>query len=402
MLVNFTKTRPVLAARPPATAKVVLLFEATHGGYREAVGWLTTNPREDVFRLVIPYAAGFSDVNDYVAANSSAPVLATEAAYRGDERSFFFAAVSYSKDPKVAQSLGAFSAAAAYLRERMLLRDVYSGLTPVQEFLRAHQDGLAPDEVAAACAAHFRLPMADVRCQQDLMNQGNIPRLNFERGFVPIPLPLINGPYPIAPRSVVEGIVTMMDFGNTKVDWTSMIPACVNQAFDYTADGWTSTYGVYVGNLPNLEPYGRPPRRAKITPRVARWDPTFLQGSFDINAYVRTWLEHATKVMVEKRNAITESVDMWYLEMEVIAAVVQRATDTDKHGRTIKVFAGESLQGMQARIDQHFGEHRELLNLPLWRFTNHYAMDNCITVPECAPDMVRDAANAVLAEFESK
>ena len=397
--VNFTKTRPVLSWRPPAAAKVVLLFEATYGGYREAAAWLTANPgREGVFRLVIPYAIGFPDVDDYVAARSEDPVLATEAAYRGDERHFFFTEVGSGKN-----SLDAYLAAAAYLRERMLLRDVFSGLSAVQEFLRAHQDGLAPEEVAAACAAHFRLPMADVRHQQELMAQGNMPHLNFERGYVPVPLALVNGPYPIAPRSVVEGIVAMMDFGNTTVDWTSKVPGCAGFAFELTTGGWASTYGVPVGHLPNLEPYGRPFRsRAPPPPRIARWDPMFRQGTFDINTYVRTWLEGATTQMGTKRKEMAEAQDMWYLESQVIAAVVLRMTDTDSFGDTIKVFAGESLRGMKDRIDRDYGGHRELLDLPLRRFTNHYAMDNCAAVPECARDMVRDAANAMLADFESK
>ena len=374
-IINFTKSLPNFDA--PKDAEVVLIFDASFSGLRDALKWHADNPNREAYRVIIPYSDPHqSDVGDYLCAEKKGIVLGTANAFPSDHK---FHVRKMSNDVETIEwpypsknRWCDLEKAYMHLRSQLFLRDAATGFNALQTYMLANL-ALGEDEVKAACSAHFKIPIVDVKVEFAKLKQGNIPALT--KIEHELPHVFINGPYPMDPKAVAAGIEQSVNFG-TSIEWDKMEPSCPLYMFtqsNVTGKWMSRCTKNQTGEIIGL-PYGKHPETVKNFTVVNRahepdrfhgtdfsvvieWDPMFLQGELTPCQYFKFWLSACIKRMDSIRCDALDQMDRKELRYNLLKSIVLEA-------KNVK-FLDESMDQKRMRIARDFENDQSLLDTPI-------------------------------------
>lgn len=386
-------TRPPLL--PPAdhlAPHAILVFEPTPSGYRQAIAHLLKrNNDEKVYRLVIPYSRYGPDVGDCLAGGN-------EYVEQQHPPWLVHATVEIPLDEDTRKEehfpfpsqhrLLDFVCALKHLENKVLLRDAFTGLSALQEFLLGHrQEG---EQGACALAqAKFGLLPAQVRSQWHQLFQGNRPAFSFAHLPQIVPWVLASGPVPIHPLKLKRAIEEYIETG--KYTRFLLVAECPGHVFDGNGKARCKLddKGYVIG-----APYGVPPvdfhnghcleyAPVKDGPEFrflpcaeecvdAKWDPIFLNARFpDPFAYLDYWLPLAQGRMTALNEKNRDEADLAALTADFIADFVlgnyYELGPRAKRARISEKFRGHELFGRLADVPG------ELLGTPASMLDNAHA-----------------------------
>jgi hypothetical protein len=403
LVVNFTRSLPPFVP-PTAEGSVVLIFDPTLAGYRDAVQWRLRNPNETtVFRLVIPYTPTRRDVGDFLCSPTDETIGLTLPEH------YEYQLVPVSNEPvddkwpfPSRNRWGDFQAAERHLLNDLQLRDAATGLSPLQQYMLDNR-GVGETEVRALCCAHFKVPLAVVKVQFRALVDGNLPL--WRNPELVLPTAMVNGPYPMDPREVARGIKQAIDFGHP--DWEALEPSCP----PYTFTRLSATEWVSIAAAQHL-PYGANPddftvvskphhkllfsRSADTSSSYLLWDPVFKQGRFTRQEYMVFWLSAAQDKYADERVALLEQREKqergqefmrWVWTFTSVNATKEKRSDE----RWYRPFVDENEAGKRRRVMEKFDGDESLLDLPI-RMLSSPDVSLCdeeeLIVPQCARDLL--------------
>ncbi len=354
----FTAKPPI--PLPPIDGDDVIVHEPNLHGYRAALNWVTEH-KQTTRRLIIPYSSSHVDVVDYVRSKSTEMVLGK--------------VVSFS--PQYVFQLGpvdvrVLADCVKILEDMALLRDPYSGLCAVQEYMLQHC-AYGEDVCVAMAAAQFHFKPGQVREQWRAMYVGNEPPLVVSRDLDVVPRVLLNGPFPMKRDVLRELVRRFIEHGDVS-GWTDVQPSCVGHTFHGhvaqsvdTGRGVKPPYGVSwdaFASANGLNPFVRefPYTALVMRTHQVEWDGTFLDARFDTVAEYALWWLNETRnrfgLEFERREDLARIRER---EQRFLFALYVGATVGGVPNGKRLVFD----ENAQSRIDQDFDGHYELLDLPI-------------------------------------
>ena len=404
----------VLTSQPPPLVcnlqwGTVLVFDASLTGYRNAVEWLQNHHLESVYRMIIPYAQCANDLGDYETLALGTTVLGKATCFPKDHK-FDVEPILDSDETSTwpfrsKNRVIDFRMAIRRLQDKILLRNPFTGLSEMHEFLLSHKD-LGASAVVAAASTFFSIPTDRVHLELHTLTIGDKPPWIFGKN-VYLPHALLNGPYPISLVNVVHGI---KEFINSKsINWDNFKPEAPSCLFTLVNGGWKSVCGVgtHIESLPygvsremfiranpgsNASDCWNPIKfhrtAVNLTSSTIQWDPFFLDAHFPtITSYMEVWLENTLTNLVNERTSIFDLSEKREREQRFLRTIYVGKKIEQINGPMIRVFVDESKAQKRRRIMDEFGGDMDLLQLPIDRIGENIFLDDDIKVPESARDL---------------
>ncbi len=418
---HFSRLCPPIVLETPLPADAVLLvFDTTLVGYKQAAQWLQrTPPGPPLYRLVIPYSDQ-DDVGDHLFSGSQSPVLGTYDAHPMEAR---FRVVPIwqgleDRDPRdwpfpSRHALLDFQCAIQYLEDQALLRDAFLGISRVQAYMLELPEG---DEVVAMASVKFGITLTQSRRQWEMLELGNYPARRYRQmGEAQImPYVLLNGPYPLHPELLRRAIIEYIDKGVVFNQWGRHAPWCKgsrvtgNTCHAKQEGGWivAPPYGVgkdefQRANAGWFRPTEQQPFRfladaphhgtAEMT-----WDPVFLGKRFEtIDAYFESWVREAEMRMGRHRGEMEAAIEKEAKRADFLRGFVVGSTFPDEYGARKLCYVDEPNAEKEARVMADYG-HVDFLDTPI-RMLDTRSID--FTRFEPAPSCGRDLWVKYLHQF---
>ena len=344
----------------------VLVFEPTIPGYRKAIKWLKANPSPSfpVYRLVVPNVDGYMDTGDELVMTERRKAGEVVKIEIGDDtrsvESWPFKSESRILD---------FEMGLKSMLDRVLLRDAYEGYSLVQRAMA----GLSEDRAIKTAMIEFDITQEEAEDQWCKMNQGNVPWGKNELQV--LPYVLLNGPYPIAPEILYEGVKEYVRLGRV-----TPLPVKQPSCKGYIFVGETSKCQLSSdGNVVGL-PYGISPTRfnqvnamKKVKTGVYKspcglstyqcvWDGKFAGGKLfpTLQDYWKWWVEETHKKMIDKLVEAEEDNKRHERKLEFM-----RDIHVGKKDGMQRWFLDEDMETKRARIARDYEGDFDLLNTPV-------------------------------------
>jgi hypothetical protein len=354
----------------------------------------------DVYRLIVPYAAGYKDIGDFLCApsvdNNTDYIMGKYTSYSSTHVFSEIEKCSWEGEGEVgpwpfksSSRLVDFTAAVKHMEREIMLRDPLSGLNRIQEFLidKAHVN-TPVDELFAVAAIRFNMPISTVKLSYELCAIGNRPPMfnSMIMGAWPVPNAVVNGPYPLSIETVRKGIISSLDYG-TVIPWDN-IPAHSN---NHEIINNTSTCSPDKDGIITKLPYGVTPSEfAKANPEAdmrtahanvyfdseyakelttvtMEWDPEFRGQRFEtISSYMRWWIDETFKIYQIKRAELAKEASVERLRRKFLKEFYEdNETRVGPFRKLIRKFKDEAPDEKRARIDSEYEGHHEFLDLPV-------------------------------------
>ena len=431
MLVSFTKHLPKFSL--DAEMKVVLIFDNTLHGLREASTWLKNNKQQHpcVHRVIVPFSENSNDVGDWLVAGlgsslstdkangnnrtdgNNEPHLG-EAHLYSKKRVFQIAKVDYQTStdqtwPFPSQNrLVDFEYAYQHLLTQLLLRDVFTGLNVVQQYMadKIADKTTEEDEIKAMCCAKFKLPSQVVKDQFSALSCGNLPLTKFRDS--PYPHALVNGPFPIKPLVIYNKLEGYFQNGRP-IEFDSTEPFCDGYCF-FNEDGkWKSKSMSVSGNVVSL-PYGMP--ESKAPPKknawfeevnygktevktTVEWDPRFIQGDFGINEFMQEWMRRYAEESVRRNLQLVEEQEKEEVKKKFLYSVWTVERERDENMGEFRVFFDEDQVEKRMRASEMCGDE-SVLETPIRLLDHDYIFSKPPMVEQCGQTLMLRKFNAFL------
>jgi len=407
-IVNFTSYKPLFVNDGEESIK--LIFEPTIYGYTKAVEWLEAHAANAILpikRVVIPYASdGCIDVGDYLLIEDTSPLVVHYSLEMYDPKDKFDVVdiSSEQKDESLwpfasTSCITDFKLAAKHLLDTLLIRDVYSGLNDIQEYMMKYANVHEPGVIIAMASAHWKLPLKTIRCEFAKLKQGNHPL--FDDPKEPLPHLLVNGPKPLG-VSVIQPLLKIAIKRSEHPDWSKIPPRCKDHVFQATdiegvfispvilKGGYVVAfpYGVSAETivLNTMHTWGEKPQYTSDFPIEATrvtWDPVFKQGSFTMNEYADAWVERRLDIFVEVISKEEDEKVMENTRKSFLHSII-KGQRCDDHDPRLK-YIDETLAEKRQRVYEEFNDvNGELLKLPISKIDKEYVftMDEITFVPQ--------------------
>jgi hypothetical protein len=400
----FTTIIPSEPIAMPDGAYAVIVFDPTIQGYRAAIKWINENKSNGkLYRQIIPYAESCNDVGDYLLSNNNKKILGNASMFSPDHQ---FEVMCIDTETIIEEKTWPFYSqnrvvdficALKHLESRLLLRDAITGLNILQVYML--ECGLKDsDDIKALCVSHFKMPLAVVGEAYDTMYRGNHPP------NTPFPFVFVNGPKPLNPYDVFNGIVELLN-NDIEINWEDLQPYCPPYVFK---DGFSLSvksddeiiqpaYGVSA--IKTSTWFSKQiTYDCSIIKIPIKWNPLFVQGELTEKEYFDIWLDfHLQKLRKEKMNLLYE-LDAIERKREFARCLsVSKKIDNEM---TMRIFIDENMDEKRIRIETDFDDDQSLMKMPVECLDKDFCsegLDDTILQPEISiPGMLVKKLNDYL------
>lgn len=277
------------------------------------------------------------------------------------------------------------------MEEALFLRDAYTGLNPIQDFLLSYRDQIkSHEDIVALCSVHFKLPLSKIKIEFYSLLRGNYPIWDWKGEDFPLPFALVNGPYPYSGVRIIEYIKETIETGkHPNVD--HLDPQCKGYFIvQHSRDGvcienQKDRRPYHYCENQSIEPWYKDPRYPPVE-SVIQWDEKFAQGTFTPNQLFDYWYErridHCLNLLPIKRKEYDKIERKKIFIRNIFCNAM--ASERDSRGREYRIFTDEPVQVKRMRV----GEDLDFLNIPLVLLDEDYIDSDTQPVPQSARDLI--------------
>lgn len=353
----------------------ILVFEPTLAGYRQAIQWIEQNTEKEIYRAVVPVNNTCIDVGDCIV--SGVPYEYTSIPRKCDIVKVSLEDSQKEWPSQTTHSLFDFKHARRYLEQFYTLPDPFTGLSRVQTMMLQYTD----TSCIAISVDVFGITKNQAYEQWHRLHQGKIPYT--PQGF-PLPFIVVNGPYPLDVKQVVENIISYINTGKFKVNWGSIplaaldCPVLYNRARYVTLGEYiiappygVSMYAFYRANVHacvSVAPMQfQKSNDIEYETNQLSWNPNFAGGvTFaTIEDYMRWWCEAMLTRMRQWRGDAEDIHLRENYKNEFIRSIYLGSMVETNEGRLVRAFFDESDNQKRERIRKYFNNQQELLQIPI-------------------------------------